>query len=155
MDIQKLKKQVIKNPVMTGLISIFAISCLFSLPKMMQEQGLRSKLTDKKDTAKHRAIELKLDQKIAETEAEIAKQRFKSGCKIALDKADPTKYLDLVEGEVIALPEETPVCSRSGHIGKIKNGKLTDIVYDGQPQHLNGNHLRVFNGSIHLQRLKQ
>lgn len=121
---------------------------------MMQDHELRGKLTDKKDTAKHRAIELKLDQEIAKTEAEIAKKRFLAGCKIALDKADPTKYLDLVEGQLIPLPEGTPVCSRSGHIGTVKGGKLTDIVYDGQPQDLNDSHRRVFNGSIHLPKLK-
>lgn len=154
MNIENLKRQAVKNPLMTILVGTFAISLLCSLPKMMGDHELRSKFTEKKDRAKYREIELKLDEEVAETEAKIARKRFLAGCKIALDKADPTKYLDLVEGQKIPLPEGTPVCSRSGHIGVVKSGRLTNIVYDGQPESLHDNHRRVFNGSIHLAKIK-
>jgi hypothetical protein len=148
MSSTRLKRKTKQNRILIGFGILAAIGFVISIPDLMGKQEVANRLRAKRDAAKYRAIELKLDHSIAAEEAAIAQKMFKDGCTIALKK---TKYTDLKTGMKIPLPDGTRVCSRKGNIGTVVNGKLSKVLYDGRPEHLNGNHTRVYNGSIELE----
>ncbi|MEP0840815.1 hypothetical protein [Coleofasciculus sp. FACHB-64] len=79
-------------------------------------------------------MQLRVSQQQIQMQAEIANERYQTGCVLVVSKQDPTTFTSLSEGQPVIdskrqtpLPTGTVVCDANGNTGKIIPGS------DGTP----------------------
>lgn len=74
-------------------------------------------------------MKLRASEQAAQAQAEIAEERYKSGCVFVVASNDPNSYTSLTEGQAVLdkvrgkpLPIGTVVCDANGNTARIING---------------------------------
>jgi hypothetical protein len=137
----KLVKTLKRNPLTAICLAGALVLSIANLPTILKDGADNQVLRDK-------AKAIEVAELSADLDREAAQKQLAKGCTIALDADDTSKYADINEGMSIALPDGTLVCSRKGHIGTVKKGKLTAVNYAGQPLDVGDNAKRVYSNSV-------
>lgn len=80
-------------------------------------------------------MRLKASEQSAQAQAEIAEQRYKTGCVFVVASNDPNSYTSLTEGQPVLdrvrrkpLPVGTIVCDANGNTARIVQGEDKPVV---------------------------
>lgn len=130
MDILKTIK---RNPISTAFVG--GIVGCFALSSGNIQQNMES-INQVRDIAQQNTtteMKLRASQQSAEAQAEIANNRYQSGCVMVVAMKDPKSYTSLSEGQPVLdrvrktpLPAGTIICDANGNTGKI-------VLVQGEP----------------------
>ena len=126
MDIlKKLKRNPVSAAFGMGIIGCLALSS-GNISKTMNSMAQVRDLAQKNNIAD---MLLHTSQEAAEQQAEIAKNRYKSGCVMVVSMQHPDSYTSLTEGQPVLdrvrrmpLPAGTVVCDANGNTARIVQG---------------------------------
>lgn len=130
MDILKtIKRNPISTAFVCGIIGCFALSS-GNIQQNMESINQVRDIAQQNTTTE---MKLRASQQSAEAQAEIANNRYQSGCVMVVAMKDPKSYTSLSEGQPVLdrvrktpLPAGTIICDANGNTGKI-------VLVQGKP----------------------
>ena len=140
--IKKLKRHPVSAAFGMGIVGCLAISSgnitkTMNSMAQVRDEAQKNNMTD---------MLLHTSQEAAESQAEIAKQRYQSGCVMVVSMQYPDSYTSLAEGQPVLdrvrhtpLPVGTIVCDANGNTARIVLGQnktpvVGELAFTGSRQ---------------------
>jgi hypothetical protein len=137
----KLKTRIKRYPIESIVFAGFIITIACDTPHILQQLGASTELRNVAEANNHKNMQMKLTLQFAADSADIARQRYQTGCLVILDKTDKNQYASIVEGKPVKdrsdslIPQNTIVCDGYGNTAIISLVKgipvATQVAFTG------------------------
>lgn len=137
----KLTTRIKRYPIESILIAGFAIAIACDSPHILEQLRSSSELRSIAEANNNKNMRMRVALQFAADSADIARQRYETGCLVILDRTDKNQYASIVEGKPVKdrsdslIPQNTIVCDGYGNTAIISLVKglpvATQVAFTG------------------------